>query len=82
MVEVEDGTLLHVGVAGEGQEGIRAGVDVASWIVLGHSWGSDLAVRYAVDHPDSVVAVVGLAGRGPQRDSTWCKESTTGSTPG
>lgn len=123
MVEVEDGTLLHVGVAGEGPdvlvlaggpgcvqylerdeiaprgfrawypeprgvgrsqggahtmgqaladlEVVRVGVDVASWIVIGHSWGSDLAVRYAVEHPDSVVAVVGVAGRGPQRDATW-----------
>lgn len=122
-VEVEDGTLLHVGVAGEGQdvlvltggpgcvqylerdeiaprgfrawypeprgvgrsqggahtmgqavadlEVVRVGVDVESWIIIGHSWGSDLAVRYAVEYPDSVVAVVGVAGRGPQRDATW-----------
>lgn len=38
---------------------------------MGHSWGSDLAVRYAVEHPDVVRAVVGIAGRGPQRDRTW-----------
>ena len=38
--------------------------------MLGHSWGSDLAVRYALDHPEVVTAVVGVAGRGPQPDRT------------
>ena len=52
-------------------EAIRKAVDVRRWIVLGHSWGCDLAVRYAVDHPESVRAVVGVAGKGPQRDRTW-----------
>ncbi|CAN5129066.1 hypothetical protein BH09ACT12_BH09ACT12_26460 [soil metagenome] len=52
-------------------EGIRAAVGVSSWIVLGHSWGCELAVRYAVDHPDVVTRVVGIAGRGPQRDRHW-----------
>jgi proline iminopeptidase len=52
-------------------EAIRAAVCVDTWIVLGHSWGCDLAVRYALDHPEAVTAVVGIAGRGPQRDKTW-----------
>lgn len=52
-------------------ESIREAVGVGSWIVLGHSWGCDLAVRYAVEHPDAVAAVVGIAGTGPQRDRTW-----------
>lgn len=59
-------------------EAVRAGVGVESWIVVGHSWGSDLAVRYAVEHPKSVVAVVGIAGRGPQRDATWSTCYDTG----
>jgi proline iminopeptidase len=59
-------------------EGIRAAVGVSSWTVLGHSWGSDLAVRYAVEHPDSVTAVVGIAGKGPQRDRTWSKAYEAG----
>lgn len=52
-------------------EGIREAVGVSEWIVMGHSWGCDLAVRYAVEHPETVAAVVGIAGRGPQRDGTW-----------
>ncbi len=52
-------------------EAVRATVGVDRWIVLGHSWGSDLAVRYALDCPDSVAAVIGIAGRGPQRDRLW-----------
>jgi proline iminopeptidase len=52
-------------------EGIRASLGVGSWAVLGHSWGCDLAIRYAVEHPDAVRAVIGIAGRGPQRDRTW-----------
>jgi len=52
-------------------EALRDAVGVDGWVVIGHSWGSDLAVRYAVEHPDVVKAVVGIAGRGPQRDRTW-----------
>lgn len=52
-------------------EAIRSACEVERWIVVGHSWGSDLAVRYAVQHPRSVAGVVGIAGRGPQRDVTW-----------
>jgi len=41
-------------------EAIREFVGVRSWIVMGHSWGSDLAVRYAVEHPGAVTAVIGI----------------------
>ena len=44
---------------------------VESWTVLGHSFGSDLAVRYALDHPERVCAVVGVAGHGLHKDRTW-----------
>ena len=52
-------------------ETIRAAMSVESWIVLGHSFGSDLAVRYALDHPVRVRAVVGIAGHGLHKDRTW-----------
>lgn len=61
-------------------EAIRVAVDVERWIVLGHSWGCDLGVRYALEHPDSVTSVVGLAGRGPQRDRTWSAAYEIGRT--
>ncbi len=52
-------------------ETVRTAVGVAEWIVLGHSWGSDLAVRYALDHPQSVRGVAGIAGHGLHRDREW-----------
>lgn len=52
-------------------ETIRTTTSVESWVVLGHSFGSDLAVRYALDHPERVRAVVGIAGHGLHKDRTW-----------
>lgn len=59
-------------------EAVRRAVGVSAWVVLGHSWGSDLGVHYAVEHPSSVVAVVGVAGRGPQRDRLWSEAYEAG----
>jgi proline iminopeptidase len=59
-------------------EAIRRDREVPRWVVLGHSWGSDLAVRYAVENPDAVTAVIGVAGRGPQRDRSWSAEYEAG----
>jgi proline iminopeptidase len=59
-------------------EGIREAVGVDRWMVVGHSWGCDLAVRYAVEHPEAVQAVLGIAGRGPQRDRTWSEAYEAG----
>jgi proline iminopeptidase len=52
-------------------EDVRRAGGIDRWLVLGHSWGSDLAVRYAVDHPESVSGVVGIAGHGLHKDRTW-----------
>lgn len=52
-------------------EAIRIALGLGPWIVLGHSWGADLAVRYALDNPEAVHAVVAVAGRGAQRDRHW-----------
>jgi proline iminopeptidase len=52
-------------------EDVRRALGVARWVVLGHSWGSDLAVRYALDHPERVAAVVGIAGHGLHKDRNW-----------
>ena len=59
-------------------EAIRRAVGVRSWLVLGHSWGGDLAVRYALEHPDAVRAVVNIAGTGIQRDRTWSEQYYAG----
>jgi proline iminopeptidase len=52
-------------------ESVRRAAGVERWTVLGHSWGSDLAVRYALDHSDRVETVVGVAGHGLHKDRTW-----------
>lgn len=52
-------------------EDLRRAIGADRWSVLGHSWGSDLAVRYALDHPDRVTAVIGIAGHGLHKDRSW-----------
>jgi proline iminopeptidase len=55
---------------------MTAGAD--SWIVVGHSFGSDLAVRYALDHPEHVLSVIGIAGHGLHKDRTWSEVYASG----
>lgn len=55
----------------EDLEDVRRQLGLESWLVLGHSWGSDLAVRYAIEHPDRVDGVVGIAGHGMHSDRDW-----------
>ncbi|MEQ7129502.1 alpha/beta hydrolase [Actinopolymorpha sp. B11F2] len=52
-------------------EAVRRAAGIDSWVVLGHSWGADLAVRYALDHPSRVRSVVGVAGHGLHKDRSW-----------
>jgi proline iminopeptidase len=52
-------------------EAVRRALGVESWMVLGHSWGADLSVRYALQHPESVRRVIAIAGCGVQKDRTW-----------
>ncbi|MCL8025807.1 alpha/beta hydrolase [Nocardioides sp. BSK12Z-3] len=59
-------------------EALRIGLGLGSWAVVGHSWGGDLALRYAVDHPEAVTCVVAVAARGPQRDRTWSEAYEAG----
>lgn len=55
-------------------ESIRMALGIDRWMVLGHSWGSDLAVRYALDRPTSVSQVIGIAGHGLHKDRTWLEQ--------
>lgn len=52
-------------------EAVRVALALDDWVVVGHSWGSDLALRYAIDHPGAVRGVVGIAGHGVHRDRDW-----------
>lgn len=50
-------------------ERLRQAMALDCWAVLGHSWGAELALRYAAAHPDRTTAVVYLAGVGA--GSAW-----------
>ncbi|MQM25626.1 alpha/beta fold hydrolase [Glycomyces albidus] len=52
-------------------ESVRRAAGAERWVVLGHSWGADLAVRYALGHPGRVRAVVAVAAHGLHKDRTW-----------
>jgi len=54
-------------------ESVRESVGITTWSVLGHSWGSDLAVRYALDHPGSVTRATHT-----QNDSLYNTPNTWG----
>lgn len=45
-------------------EAVRAGLGRERVAVLGHSWGATLALRYALDHPDRVSALIYVSGTG------------------
>ena len=41
------------------------------WFVVGHSWGVDLALAYAIHHPQSLSGLVGLSGGRVHNDRDW-----------
>jgi proline iminopeptidase len=45
-------------------EQLRVAFGIDRWYVLGHSWGAELALRYAAHHPERTMAVLYLAGVG------------------
>jgi proline iminopeptidase len=45
-------------------DGVRQAMDLPSWWAGGHSWGAELALRYALAYPDRTRGVVYLAGTG------------------
>jgi proline iminopeptidase len=45
-------------------DAVRACSSLGRTAVLGHSWGATLALRYALDHPDRVSALIYVAGTG------------------
>jgi proline iminopeptidase len=45
-------------------DAVRADLGLDRAAVLGHSWGATLALRYALDHPDRVSALIYVSGTG------------------
>ncbi|MBI5095087.1 MAG: alpha/beta hydrolase [Candidatus Hydrogenedentes bacterium] len=57
---------------------IRRHYGVAEWIIGGHSWGSDLAVAYALEHPEHVLGILGISGGVIHKDSAWREQYRRG----
>ena len=67
--ELENNTTEHLI---KDIEAIREHLNINRWVLLGCGWGGTLALLYAIQHPDNVLAMV-LAGisLGRQRDLDW-----------
>ena len=52
-------------------ETIRRQIDVDTWAVVGHSWGADLGLAYAMSAPARIASLISFAGTGIQNDRGW-----------
>ncbi|HYI67340.1 MAG TPA: alpha/beta fold hydrolase [Candidatus Limnocylindrales bacterium] len=50
---------------------LRADSGLARWLVAGHSFGADLALAYAMEHPDRTAGLLSICGTGVQDDRQW-----------
>ncbi len=64
-------TTYAVGGAVGDLEAIREHYGIEHWVVGGHSWGPDLALTYALEHPDRVLGLIGIAGGRIVNDRSW-----------
>ncbi|MDP4506247.1 alpha/beta fold hydrolase [Nonomuraea turcica] len=55
-------------------DAVRRHFGLESMVVLGHSWGAQLALRYTLDHPDRVRALVYVSGTGIDSKAAWHAE--------
>ncbi len=55
-------------------ESIRQSYSIDRWIIGGHSWGADLALLYALEHPSHVKALICIAGGRVHNDREWHSE--------
>ena len=59
-----DGGPFTIEQAVDDLDQVRAALGFDRWAVAGHSWGAELALRYAARHPDRTIAVAYIAGVG------------------
>lgn len=52
-------------------ERLRQELELPAWAVGGHSFGADLALAYALEHPSVITGVLSIAGTGVQDDRQW-----------
>ncbi|MDZ4721694.1 MAG: alpha/beta hydrolase [Roseiflexaceae bacterium] len=52
-------------------EAIRAAYGHERWLILGHSHGPNLALAYALRHPEHTIGIIGIAGGNVVNDRSW-----------
>lgn len=52
-------------------DSLRKILGIEEWVVLGHSWGADVALAYALTYPTCTRGIIYLCGRGLQNDNDW-----------
>ncbi|MFC4007745.1 alpha/beta fold hydrolase [Nonomuraea purpurea] len=52
-------------------EAVRRHFGLEDMVLLGHSWGAQLGLRYALDHPRRVLGLVYVSGTGIDPGTTW-----------
>ena len=57
-------------------ESIRKHYEVSRWIIGGHSYGPDLALAYALAHPERVLGLICIAGGVIHKDKDWSDQYT------
>jgi proline iminopeptidase len=62
------GGPFTVAQAVDDMDQVRAVLGFDRWAVAGHSWGAELALRYAARHPDRTTAIAYIAGAGAGND--------------
>ena len=55
-------------------ENIRRHYQIDRWIIGGHSWGADLALIYALEHPLHVAGLICISGGRIHNDREWHDE--------
>lgn len=55
-------------------ETVRKHYGIEQWIVGGHSWGADLALIYALEHPTSFTGLMCISGGRMHNDREWHNE--------
>ena len=63
-------------------DSVRATLGIERWIVGGHSFGADLALAYALEHPDRTSGVVAISPTGFQDDRDWHRAYEAGRDAG
>lgn len=55
-------------------ENVRSYYGIDRWVIGGHSWGADLALAYALEHPERTAGLICLSGGRVHDDRGWHEE--------